>query len=255
MPTRIQSLLIACAAALLIATPSFAQADREEEIQRYITLFSSTDNESEVVAACQQLEWLGLNDPRMFDVAEQRLLALYKTADHDDFVAMLAWQAKALAFSGQEKYRATLSEVAMHGKDKRLRRHASASLSILDSYIEWQPLITDTTGYRGDQPEPVNRYATMLKTRKKKLQAIAAKRIIAEQIDNQYLLDLLRDLIEPELLHHWQDRNDASAVAHMLKALAQSGKAEYRPTLEKAAEHAGTDRIRKYAKSYLRHYY
>ena len=256
MPTSLQSLLLASIVAFSVVHSSLAQPNREAQIEHYIAVFSSgADQYEEVAAACQQLQWLGLTDPRMFDVAERRLLALYKTVDSRDYATILSWQAKALAYSGQEKYRSTLTEVAMHAKDKRVRKHASTSLSILDDYSKWQPLIADTSGYRPDQSEPINRYAAMLKTRSKELQGLAARRIIVEQLDNTYLLDLLQDQIEPELLHHWRDRRDANAVAHMLKALAMFGKPEYRATIEKAANHAGTNRIRKYAKSYLSDYY
>jgi len=226
--------------------------DREQEIQKYVEIFSGKPNATQQQAA-EQLEWAGLSDSRIFDAVEKNLLAIYKTVDRQD-ANYASWLCKALAFSGQEKYRATLQGVEKDGAQRNLRNYASWSLKMLDRYAKWNPIIDNPGNANPAKSADINRVANMVLSGDKDLQNAGAQRIIEQHIDDDWLYDLVQQTVRPELAKDWTEDGDVKAVAYMLKALASSHKQVYRATLEEAAAHAGSVRVRKYAEGYLKTY-
>jgi hypothetical protein len=224
------------------------------EIGHYVEVFSGAPRIQQK-QACQALQWAGLSDPRIFDLVENNLLAAYKQVDDRDDVDYAAWLSKALAFSGQDKYRGTLSEVAANGGHRNLRKHAAKALEELDNYRRWNPVLASRAGYATDQSDAANRLAAMLRSGEKGLQRAAAGRIHHGHLYDSYLLNTLEQAVQPALATDWSDKADIDAVAWMLRALAGAGKPEYRATLERAAASAGNGKVRKYAASYLKKYY
>lgn len=231
-----------------------AAAQGGDQTQHYIDVFSGKPRIQQR-QACESLQWAGLSDQRVYDLIERNLLASYKTINDRQDSDYVAWLSRALSFSGQEKYRATLQEVAENGGHRNVRGHAEKALKELDNYKRWNPILGSRAGYVAGKSDEVNRLGAMLRSGEKGLQQAAASRIHFAQLYDSWLLGTLEQAVKPTLATDWEEKEDINAVAYMLRALAGPGKPEYRATLEQAANSAGSSKVRKYAAGYLKKYY
>lgn len=240
------------AVALLLAglLNSAHAGNRDADIDKYLDIFTNMTPAMQK-AACKELSWEGLSDPRLFDVIEKKLLEAGRaTSGHNNF-DYAAWLAKGLSYSGQPKYKAALQEVALNGHDGTLRRYARDAIEDLARYAQWVPIIDDESQHRPDKSPEVNRFANMLRSGDPGLQEIAARRIIEEPLHDDMLYDLLQQQVIPHLAVDW-NADDAKPVAYMLKALALSGQEKYLATVREAANGAASSTVQKYARGYLK---
>lgn len=245
---------LACllAAALLQVGSAHAQ-NSEADVRRYQEIFTSKGRSAQLQAA-EQLEMAGLSDPRIFDAIEKNLLAVYQVMPTRDDVNYASWLCKALAASGEDKYRATLQEVASNGGHRNLKKHAQNSLDQLETYKKWNRIIGDQSQAQAAGSADNNRYANMLRSNERGLQRLAARHLIESRSQNDYLLGLTQQAVQRDLSIDLRGKEDIDAVAYMLKALAVSGKPQYRATVEQAETQAASAKIRKYAATYLKKY-
>jgi hypothetical protein len=240
------------AAALLLAglLGSANAATRDADIDRYLNTFASA-SPVEQKDACEALSWEGLSDPRLFDEIEKKLLAVYRSANSHNESDYAAWLTKALSFSGQSKYQATLAEVAKNGGTSSLRKYAEAAQIELTRYAQWNPIIGDESQLQAGKSAQVNRFANMLRSGDKNLQEVAARRIIEQPLRDELLYDLLQQQAS-NYIHASLSENEEKPVAYMLKALAASGQDKYLATVREASESAKSSTVKKYAKSYMK---
>lgn len=202
----------------------------------------------------ESLAWAGISDPRIFDLLEKDLLDNYQTADSKNLIDVLSWTAKGLAFSGNEKYRSTLSGVASGAKHKKLRKYAEQSLAELDSYKKWNPVINSNhDNINAEYPSDKQRFKNMLQSGDYELIRIAAKRIHYEGNYDQDLLDIAAKVLE-ENYKNASDALSVDTVAWLLKAIAGSAEPTYKPLIVSVRDTTGNKRIRKYANKYLKYY-
>jgi hypothetical protein len=236
----------------LLQINAAAAANRDADVSKYLTIFTE-QTKVEQIAACQSLEWAGLSDPRLFDMVEKNLQT-YLTTDNKDDANYAAWLSKALGFSGQDKYRDTLKSVVQKTKQRNLRKYAEQALIMLGDYQKWNPIINDQSRLNASESAENNRLANMLRSGERRLQDLAAIQIVDQQIKSDWLFGLVRDTVQPDITRDWSDDADLRAIRFMLRALAASGKAEYRALVEEAATTAGSSKVRKYAEGYLKQY-
>ena len=240
-------------AVAMLMTQSVSAAVDEKIIQRYIKVFSQKSMSAQKTA-CRELEWAGISDTRVFDVIEQRLLESYTTTDKQK-ADYSAWLAKALSFSGQDKYKNTLNKVMSEAGHKGIRKHAKNSLNNFNKYKKWNAIISDTAQFDSSESTKINQYANMLRSDDRQLQAVGAKRVNYEQLyTNRYLLNIIQLKVKNDFKLNESGRQFIDAMAFMTKMLAASGISEYRSTVEMVATDAASKKLRKYAKSYLKKY-
>lgn len=231
----------------------FAQATQDTLATQYLRTFTNEPPHLQIQAA-ERLEWLGLSDTRLYDRIEQNLLASYQD-NAKERANYASWMAKALGFSGQDQYRETLARVAAEAANKNTRKHAQQALDNLARYKAWNRIIGDTGKARPDVPSEHNGYANMLRSDDHQLQRLAAKRIYNERIREDWLLALLESRVRAVYAEPIADKAQADSIAYMLKALAVTGSAQYRPLVEDAAQNGGSPVLRKHAAKYLKSYY
>lgn len=231
---------------------AFAAEDRSEDIQKYIAIFSTSTDRVELIRAAEKLAIEGLSDPQLFDVVEKKLLGSYKSAKERSDIELAAWLAKGLSFSGQEKYRATLQQVAKGTRTMGVVRHAEASMDRLSQYAKWNPIINDQSQPLAGKSGEINRLANMIRSNDKELQEVAARYIIVQSIRDTDLLTIVQQTVTPDLSKSWSSKEDIDGVAFMLKALALSGKPQFVATVQEAANNAFTYKVKTYAKGYLK---
>lgn len=244
---------LAVAAFTLAATVAQAASGQKELVDRYIKVFSTEPAHIQKDAA-QDLEWLGLSDTRLFDLIEKNLKAHYQSVDKVT-VDYAAWMAKALGFSGNDKYRATLETVVAGAGHKNLKKHAGTALENLAQYQRWNPIIAGNGQAIGGLSIEHTGYVNMLNSGDRDLQRIAAKRIYHERLRSKQILDVLFAQAQQGVANPGAGKEDADAVAHMLKALAATSDPAYRPLVEDAANNATDKNLRKWAAKYLKSYY
>ncbi len=114
----------------------------ENEINTLIAIFEEGSRDEQVIAIRHHLRWSGISDPRLYDRFEMRLLNYCVSTLDTNTAEYASWVAKALAFSGNEKYLSTLNRAAEDCNHPKLRRYVDMSLGLLPKHKIWNPVIS-----------------------------------------------------------------------------------------------------------------
>src|SRR2546430_17743049 len=99
--------IVLALATSLIFSGFAAAASVEDDVQRYIQIFSGEKNLHN--DAADTFSWMGLSDARLFDIVERRLLEDADAAQSDrNEKNRVARYIRSLGFSGQSKYEPTI---------------------------------------------------------------------------------------------------------------------------------------------------
>ncbi|VUD68862.1 hypothetical protein TDB9533_04221 [Thalassocella blandensis] len=228
---------------------------RQADIQHYVSLVES-GKPTMLKEAAQNLEWAGLDDPRIFDPIEQEVLALHAKGEQLDKYQMdlMAWLIKALSFSGQDKYLATVEKVAKENDLPKVKKYAKLAQPNFPQYKKWNPIINSVEKYNEKETAEINRFANMLRSDDFELMRLAAKRIHYKHIYNPFLLSVLAEKVKAMVSHEPQNGTETDAIAWMTKALAGSREEQYKPVVEDMAKNAKYAKLKSYAKKYLKYY-
>src|SRR5436190_13942063 len=232
-------LLSLCASTALAAT-------LDEDVQHYIAIFQGNDAAAHN-RAVEELAWMGLSDPRLFDMLEQKVLAEARAAAtiraEKDRVARYM---RALGFSGQDKYIPTLLRFQ---DDMIYGRYARDALIQREWYRKWNPIISSRASFDPQLSDVDNRILNMLGSDDLMLMPIAAKR--ADFAPNDRTLALMADEVRKRYQTSEVDPDRLDAVAWMVKALAKT--MAYDDLLLEVRSNAPDRKVRNTAESALRH--
>ncbi len=231
-----------------------AQAESRTELAaQYVRIFAN-GTAPEQMQATRRLEWLGLSDTQIFDPAEKSLMDRIGATEKES-ADYAAYMAHALAYSGREKYRNTLTQAANTAAHKNLRRHATEALGELGLYARWNPIIGDTSKSDPKLSAEVNGFGSMLRSSEPDLHRLAAKRIYQGRIRDAGILALLESRAEAAAKTAPAEKKDVDVTNWLLKALAATGDLKYRPVIEAAATGNPDRKVQKSAQKYLKSYY
>jgi hypothetical protein len=237
--------ILAFILSLLLVAPALA-ATPDEDVDHYLGIFQGDSRIHNMTV--QDLGWKGISDTRLFDLLEQRVLseqqaARASRAEKD----RIAHYIRALGFSGQRKYRPTLSRF---GLDADYMRTANLALGDLPQYERWNPVISARATFDPSLSDDANRVMNMLRSDDVLLQRIGAKRVYFSVKDDAVVAFLATRLKE-EYPKPWQGE-EADAIAWMTKALGHVAKDRYRSLLEEVMQGAPAYGVRKQAGSALK---
>lgn len=234
-----------CLLALLLSLPAWSfAATVEEDVQRYVAVFQGNDG-SLHNKSVEDLAWMGLSDPRLFDVIERRLLAEHERARFERAEKdRVARYIRALGFSGQPKYVATISRFE---KDDVYHRYATTALQELPQYERWNPLISNRATFDPARSDDINRVMNMLRAEDLMLVRVGAKRAYFQPDDA--MLDLIAERVRSQ--YSVSDPGHVDAVAWMIKALGKTTRHD--ALLEQVKAGAPDRKVRNAADSALRH--
>ncbi|WP_394202408.1 hypothetical protein [Shewanella waksmanii] len=220
---------------------------------QYIEIFQG-DNVEKQKDAIASLVLAGLNDPKVYDTLNSKLLASLPLAVDRHSIDYSAWLIKGLAYSGDEKYIATYNEIINGDYHSKLQKYAKKSLKNLEKYQVWAPILADRSQYDDNFNQRSNVLSNAIRSDDLQLKLNAAKRIINRGVYTEQVLETLNnELLDTRLLKH--DKLAIQAYAFMAKALASSSEEKYRPTIEQLASSASEKKLQRYAAKYLRAYY
>lgn len=223
-------------------------ATLEDDVNRYAERFSGAKTVNEDVI--ESLEWMGLSDPRLFDLIERRVIDSAEPGRTNSKIRSdVQLYIRALGFSGQPKYVPTLQKF-LH--DSNYGRRAKYALKDLPSYQKWNPVISNRASFDAKYSDDVNRALNMLRSDDLLLKKLGAQRVYAGHKD-AVLLSSLEAEIRASYMNFTNESDDGpvDAVAWMVKALGSAKQEQYRPLLQEVAVKAPSKKIRKYAEEAL----
>lgn len=181
---------------LISANTSAAfEEEKEQEIVAYVNTFSLPFRMKQHTAA-ESLAYAGLTDHRIFDEVEKQLLQNYESLSDSYDIDWASWLVKALSFSGESKYLATIKMLQNDAPNRKLRKYAKLASGYSGQYRVWNPIIMSVEDYQEQYSLNINRYANMLRSEEPVLHKLAAKRIFFEGIQEQYISDLVQNRID-----------------------------------------------------------
>jgi hypothetical protein len=225
-----------------LCTPfSALAATPEEDVQRYIGIFQAGADSDR---AADDLAWMGISDTRLYDLIERQLLVDSRGTSRPErnHAARLI---KALGFSGQPKYEATLN-----GLSEAYRRPVERALINLKLYEKWNPVIASRAGWDAKYPDDVNRVRNMLKSDDLRLQAVGAKRVFFAHSSETVLLDLLAERLRA-CYKTATDPDGVEAAGWMVNGLGKSASPDHRGVIAEVAAGAASDKLRSRAERTL----
>lgn len=242
-----------CAVCLLFFFFNCAQATAspvlETELQHL--KFAFTGNTGRVRAAIEKLEWTGISDPDIFDVAAKRLEANYTSQSSGD-VDLNAWLAKGIALSGNPKYQPLFDKIlAMKTRKRKLRNYVALASQQLVINQRLNPIIAKDNHLATSQEELDKlRIRNMLESQEPELISAGTRRIYHQYVTEVELTDMVHDKLAAQYKSSTNPEH-LDAIAYMCRTLAESGNSKYKPTLELIAkDNAAHKKVRKYAKKY-----
>jgi hypothetical protein len=243
-PKNMKSSLLLCAALLLSATTASA-ATYEEEVTQYKQFLNDKNYQN---PAFESLAWVGISDPQIFDPIEHHLTdpaerAAIENGPHGRDI--LGHYVRALGFSGQQKYVATLTALS---SDSALGRQAKMALEDLPLYQKWNPIISNRATFDPRYSDDVNRVLNMLHSDDFSLKRIGAKRVYFANQDT-VLLDTLVTEIQASYMK--ADISNEDQIAWMVKALGNARQVKYVAFLQQVAQTATDKEVIKYAQRAL----
>lgn len=239
---RLSALLLS----LLAVLPATA-ATPEEDAQRYIAVFQAGADSDRAV---DDLGWMGISDTHLFDLIEQRLindsrgLSLSQRPERNHVARLI----KALGYSGQAKYEATLSALATE-----YRHPVERALISLKLYAKWNPIISDRAGWDSTYADDINRVRNMLRSDDIQLQSVGAKRVFFVHSNEPMLLDMVAERLRACYKTVTVNDPDAlDAAGWMVNALGKSNDAKHRVLLQEVAAGAANLKLSNRAQKNLR---
>lgn len=247
----ISGLLVAVGLLSGLLSPLVSAQEPIAQEQQYLAIFQG-DNHAQQIQAIETLIISGPQDVAVYDAIAASLKQSLTSATDKKAIDYSSWLAKGLGYSGNEKYRATLTQIAEGDYHKKLRKYANEGISNISQYAIWNPILHTQTHV--DLSPRLNAYSNALTSDDLILIRIAAKRIMYEREYSEVILTQLSEqLAQPRLLD--DSRLAIDTYAWLAKALASSGNDKFKAVIEDMANNADNKKLRSYAKKYLKTYF
>lgn len=211
--------------------------DRSTEVNKYLAIIESNDVNLSIEAS-QEIYYSGITDRRLYDVIEKKIINYYPGLSPNDpeKINYVNWLIKALASSGSNEYRDTISLVLRNSKIRKTRNHAKHQLNKIGWYGTRNAAMASKRYHQEGQDAHVSRHINLLKSDDLTLKRYAAERVSWEGMRDSRIYDA----IEQELLRYYEisanDKLQIDTIAWLCRALGGSGDPKYKATLQKVMD-------------------
>jgi hypothetical protein len=238
--------------ALLTMSSTMAFSTDEERINDFLnTLEVGSFQQKEQML--NRLQWSGLTSSKLYDNIARRVETQYTELNLEKRqLNLVAYQVRALGYSGNEIYRKLITDVSQHAGSQKLKRHAKKALSDLDQFVVWNTLIADSSFSVEGKSAETTMYMKMLSIDDFFVQRLAARAIFHEQLQDADLLDLASDKLKALYLHKNLDAEWQDTASWLCKAIGQNGAEKHIELLSQVAKNTPHRKINKYASKYLK---
>ncbi|WP_227006587.1 hypothetical protein [Shewanella donghaensis] len=247
MKLLLNSLVMGCC---LLSPLTIAKTYTTEEYQQ---IFSGNDTYKQQ-QAIESIVLVGLEDPSIYNTIKDKIEAQLPSATDRHSIDNTSWLIKGLGYSGDPQYKEYLSYIAQGEAHRKIRKYAKQAIEDLEKFKKWNVFLRDKSQYDKAQPHLQNVYAAALRSDDLELIRLTARRIINDNVFDDYMLSQLAAQLQPMRLID-DSKLAIDAYAYVTKALAISSEDKYKPVVEDVAANAKQKKLRKYASKYLKNYY
>ncbi len=244
-------LMLVTLLAFLLPGSGVAGTDRSGEVQKLMSGLESASRLQRVNAA-KVISRSGYRDENLYLKIEALLKAGYRQQGGDDHIDEMAWLCKALAASGEVKYRALLDEIATEAPSLKLQRYARQSAELIDQYAQRSRVINRTETWDDSLSGEENRFINMLKSDDLKLRRDAAKMALRNVNVDPKVFDAAAEALASMIREKRSDTLSIDTMAWLCKALAGSGDSRYGEVLQQVYAATPSLKLRGYAEKALR---
>ena len=246
--TLLSSLLLL----VVVFTTHASQSDINQETQYYADIFLGNDF-AQQRTAMERLVWAGISSPTVYEPLADKL-AGSKESKNKAEVEKASWYAKALALSGNQKYRPLLQDIRENAKSSKLRKYTKQALIRLDKYAAWNPVISQNLVSVPTGSLEQQRILNMLSATDLELTRVGAKRVYYEHSADPVVVAAAVRRLEKEIAIQGKDDIRIDTVAWLIKGIGISANLDYKGLLENIASTHSSSKVRKHAKKALKNY-
>lgn len=226
---------------LTLTGTGYAQPDRSAETANLLAGLTSSSGARRIQAA-KLVTQAGLRDQGLYETIAALLKQGYAAGTEDEHVDEMSWLCKALAASGEPRYRELLQEVAARALSPKLQHYARQSEELIEEYAERSRVLNETESWDAELSAEENRLVNMLSSDDPGLKRDAAKNVVRSlQVHPR-----VYEVIAAELLEMLAAGNSGTleidTMAWLCKALAGSGESKYLEPLKQVE--AGTQNLK-----------
>lgn len=189
----------------------------------------------------------GIEDPALYEDIAVLLRAGYPTAAESEQVDEMSWLCKALAASGNPKYKTLLQEISDKAPSMKLRHYASQSDELIGEYAERMQIMNTTETWDEDLSVQENRLVNMLNSDKLRLKMDAAKTIVRSMGIHEKVYEALATELINMVAAGTSGFVEIDTMSWMCKALAVSGNPKYAQTLKQVHDDTRDYKLKSYA--------
>jgi hypothetical protein len=230
---------------LISSGHSLAQTDQSDEVEKLLAGIESTSQTHRINAA-KTISISGLQDHGLYEKIAEIIKAGYKLPYERDHAEEMAWMCKALAASGDPKYRQLLDEVSQNSPSSKVRRHAKQSAKLIEQYAERNKVLNKSDSWDEELTDEENRLVNMLRSDDVSLRRDAAKIIVGNVKTNEKVFPAVASTLKDMSETFRSDSLSVDTMAWLCKALAASGDSKYIADLEFVRNNTQSVKLRKY---------
>lgn len=233
----------------LTSLPVAAFDSVDEQIDHYLGILEDSPLRAKV-EMLKRLKYTAITDPRPYDEIEKAPLDEYLNKQLDKVtLSDVGYKIRALGYSGNPKYRNTLTTIMNDSPNKRIRSYAQKALVDLGRYEHWNRLIAETDpGVEGKSAE-ITTYFKMLNTDDPFVQHLGARAIFEGRQTDPDALALIAEKLEPLYAQPGLDGQRIDTAAWFIKVLGQSG--EYGDLLARVNQATTHEKLKKYSSKFI----
>lgn len=234
-----------------MAGVGLAQMDRSEEIAGFMKALSSSSR-SQRVESAKRITRAGIVDGELYEKIAGLLKAHYSESIEANHVDEMSWLCKALAASGDSKYKDLLSEIASNSQSTKLQHYATESLSLIEEYAQRSQILNAADTWDPELSAEENRQLNMLNSDKITLKRDAAKMIIRGTQVHTKVYEAVAEQLDKILEQKDPDSQTLDTLAWFCKTLGASGNRQYLDVLKRVGGKTQSLKLQEYASRAIR---
>jgi hypothetical protein len=230
---------------LAMSSMATAYSSNDEQIDAVLEIVKSGSQKNKE-QTLERLQWSGLSDERLYDAFAQHLMDNYqKMSFAGNERRTLAYEIRALGYSGNPKYLEILKRLAKDSENEKLKYYARKARADFPNFHAVQRALAKVSYQQADLPSEVVNYIRLLKTDNSYAQRLAARATYHEYKKEPELLEEMATLLRQTYNKSGLDGEAQDMAAWLCKALIRAG--GYQSLMDEVAENTPYNKIRRYA--------
>jgi hypothetical protein len=193
----------------------------------------------------------GLQSEELYQKVADLLEAGYRREYEKQNADEMSWMCKALAASGDPKYREMLNEVAAKSPSTKVQHYAKESSELIDTYEQRSQVMNATDDWDEELSSEENRLVNMLKHDDISLRRDAAKIIVRDPKYHKKVYAATAFALSSMFKDIQLDSQYIDTMSWLCKALAVSGDSQYIEILEQVKNNTLSHKLSSYASKAL----